>query len=101
MRPGRSLSSKPDRRPGLCLCLWRLRYFFNSSVTSLANSPIAQGIYQERHLPEGALDTDRMNILAGALLDAGCDDEELIQYCRREGPHVRGCWVVDAILGKT
>jgi hypothetical protein len=43
---------------------------------------------------------NRLPILADALLDAGCDDEELIQHCRTEGPHVRGCWVIDLILSK-
>lgn len=41
-----------------------------------------------------------MPILADALTDAGCDDEQIIQHCRCEGPHVKGCWVVDLILGK-
>jgi hypothetical protein len=54
---------------------------------------IAEGIYQERAF-------GRLPILADALLDAGCDNEELIQHCRTEGPHVRGCWAVDLILGK-
>jgi hypothetical protein len=54
---------------------------------------IAQGIYEE-----GAF--DRLPILADALLDAGCDDEDLIAHCRQPGPHVRGCWAVDLILGK-
>jgi hypothetical protein len=62
---------------------------------------IAQGIYDERHLPEGTLDTVRLAILADALLDAGCDDEDLMQHCRQPGPHVRGCWAIDAILGKS
>jgi hypothetical protein len=55
---------------------------------------IAQGIYDERAF-------DRLPILADALLDAGCDDEELIRHCRSDGPHVRGCWAVDLILGKS
>ena len=54
---------------------------------------IARSIYDEQAF-------DRMPILADALLDAGCDNEELIQHCRTEGPHVRGCWAVDLILGK-
>jgi hypothetical protein len=54
---------------------------------------IARGVYEERAF-------DRLPILADALLDAGCDDEELIQHCRGEGPHVRGCWAVDLMLGK-
>jgi hypothetical protein len=62
---------------------------------------IAQGIYDERQLPEGTLDTGRLAILADALLDAGCDDEELIAHCRSAGPHVRGCWAVDLMLGKS
>jgi hypothetical protein len=61
---------------------------------------IAQGIYDERLLPEGTLDTARLAILADALLDAGCDDDALIQHCREPGPHVRGCWAIDLILGK-
>jgi hypothetical protein len=38
--------------------------------------------------------------LADALEDAGCDDAEILAHCRGPGPHVRGCWVVDLILGK-
>jgi hypothetical protein len=54
---------------------------------------IAEGIYEERAF-------DRLPILADALLDAGCDNDDLIQHCRSAGPHVRGCWAVDRILGK-
>jgi hypothetical protein len=43
---------------------------------------------------------DRMPILADALMDAGCDNERIIAHCRGEGSHVRGCWVVDLLLGK-
>ena len=62
---------------------------------------IAQGIYEDRKMPEGTLDTGRLAILADALLDAGCNDEELIAHCRSEGPHVRGCYAIDLILGKS
>ena len=61
---------------------------------------IAQGIYEERQLPSGTFHPARMNILADALLDAGCDNEEIIQHCRSDTTHVRGCWVVDLLLGK-
>jgi hypothetical protein len=43
---------------------------------------------------------DRLPILADALTDAGCDDEDILAHCRSAGPHVRGCWVVDLVLGK-
>jgi hypothetical protein len=62
---------------------------------------IAEGVYQERHLPAGVFGTGRLGILADALLDAGCEDEELLAHCRSAGPHVRGCWAVDSILDKS
>ena len=41
-----------------------------------------------------------MPILADALQDAGCDSADVLDHCRGDGPHVRGCWVVDLVLGK-
>lgn len=43
---------------------------------------------------------DRLPILADALEDAGCNDADILAHCRGDGPHVRGCWVVDLVLGK-
>lgn len=54
---------------------------------------IAQGVYEDRAF-------DRLPLLADALMDAGCDDEQVLSHCRSEGPHVRGCFVVDMVLGK-
>ena len=42
-----------------------------------------------------------MPILADALQDAGCEDEQVLTHCREPGTHVRGCWVVDLLLGKS
>ena len=53
---------------------------------------LARGIYEDRA-------SDRLPILADALMDAGCDQEDLLAHCRSEGPHVRGCWAVDLVLG--
>jgi hypothetical protein len=55
---------------------------------------LATGIYDERAF-------DRMPILADALQDAGCDNADILNHCRGPGPHVRGCWVVDLLLGKS
>lgn len=43
---------------------------------------------------------DRMSILADTLEDAGCTDEQVLSHCRGEISHCRGCWCVDAILGR-
>jgi hypothetical protein len=61
---------------------------------------IAEGVYDDR-LPEGTLDTARLAILADALLDAGCADEELLSHLRSNAPHYRGCWGVDLLLSKS
>jgi hypothetical protein len=39
--------------------------------------------------------------LADALEEAGCDSADLLGHLRGPGPHVRGCWAVDLILGKS
>jgi hypothetical protein len=54
---------------------------------------LGRGIYEE-----GAF--DRLPLLADALMDAGCDNEDILAHCRSAGPHVRGCWVADLVLGK-
>jgi hypothetical protein len=66
-----------------------------STVTQLA-----QGIFDERSF-------DRMPILADALLDADCDEESILRHCRgtelwNKEPlyHIRGCWVIELILGR-
>jgi hypothetical protein len=43
-----------------------------------------------------------MPILADALQDAGCEDDTILGHCRDpQFTHVRGCWVVDLVLGKS
>jgi hypothetical protein len=54
---------------------------------------MARTIYEERRFEE-------MPILADALEEAGCDDEEILWHCRVDTQHARGCWLLDAILGK-
>jgi hypothetical protein len=62
---------------------------------------LAQAAYDNRILPAGTLDPDRLGILADALEDAGCTDPVILDHLRGPGPHVRGCFVIDALLGKT
>lgn len=63
--------------------------WFTSTVRNLAHV-----LYDSREF-------SAMPILADALQDAGCDNEQILRHCRGNGPHARGCWVLDAILGKT
>jgi hypothetical protein len=50
-------------------------------------------------LEQNDFSTARMRILANALLDTDCT-AELLRHCRSAG-HVRGCWLVDGLLGKS
>jgi hypothetical protein len=54
---------------------------------------LAEYIYKERAF-------ERLPILADALMDAGCDNEDVLNHCRSEGPHCRGCWPVDLLTGR-
>jgi hypothetical protein len=56
-------------------------------------SALARRIYDE-----GAF--NRLPVLAALLAAAGFDDQELLAHCLSSGPHVRGCWALDLILGK-
>jgi hypothetical protein len=80
-----------------------LRDIFGNPFREIAFSPdwrtldavaIARTMYESR-------DFGAMPILADALQDAGCDNEDILTHCRDTNQtHVRGCWVVDLVLGK-
>jgi hypothetical protein len=55
---------------------------------------LAQAIYDDRAF-------DRLPLLADTLVHAGCTDAAILLHCREPGVHVRGCWLVDALLGKS
>ena len=57
-------------------------------VTALADAAYTERVF------------DRLPIIADALEDAGCTDRDILDHCRQPGVHVRGCWVVDLVLGK-
>jgi hypothetical protein len=56
---------------------------------------LAAGIYESREFTPTSL-----GVLADALEEAACGDAEVLSHLRGPGPHVRGCWVVDVLLGK-
>jgi hypothetical protein len=55
---------------------------------------LARAMYESRNF-------SAMPILADALQDAGCGNDDILAHCRDTSlTHVRGCWVVDLVLGK-
>jgi hypothetical protein len=66
---------------------------FDPAWRSPAAVALARSAYEERRFEETPL-------LADALEEAGCADAALLSHLRGPGPHVRGCWAVDLVLGK-
>jgi hypothetical protein len=66
---------------------------FDSKWRSSAVTSLAQSTYDNR-------DFAAMPVLADALAESGCDNSTIVEHCRNGRPHVRGCWVVDLVLGK-
>lgn len=88
---------------------------------------LATAAYEHR-TPQGHLDPARLTVLADALEEAGCSQQcescggsrlghdnngmcgdcegsgwvehDIITHLRSPGPHVRGCWSLDLVLGK-
>jgi len=54
---------------------------------------LAEAVYEERAFTD-------LPVLADALEEAGCTNQDIVNHCRGPGPHLRGCWVVDLVLGK-
>jgi hypothetical protein len=61
---------------------------------------LAQQAYDDRLLPSGHLNADTLAVLADALEEAGCDNADILSHLRGPGPHTRGCYVIDWLLGK-
>jgi hypothetical protein len=55
---------------------------------------IARHVYDDRAFHD-------LPLLADAVEDAGCANADLLEHCRGPGPHVRGCWAVDLLLGNS
>ena len=70
------------------------RVAFDPAWNTVTATSLAQAIYDDRAF-------DRLPILADALEDAGCTNRDILDHCRLPGEHVRGCWVVDLVLGKS
>jgi hypothetical protein len=102
-RTYRGLSAEQRQGAGFAAC-GLLREVFNPFASAplsrawlAANDgavpKLASGIYADQAF-------DRLPILADALEEAGCSDNRLLVHLRGSGPHVRGCWALDTVLGK-
>jgi hypothetical protein len=60
---------------------------------------IARTAYDDRVLPSSTLDNGLLGILADGLEDPSCTYQAILGHLRGTNPHVRGCHVLDAILG--
>jgi hypothetical protein len=67
---------------------------FDPAWRTADTSGIAARMYESR-------DFSAMPILADALEEAGCTNPDILLHAREPGVHVRGCWVVDLVLGKS
>jgi hypothetical protein len=54
---------------------------------------LARAIYDQRRWSD-------MGVLHDSLLDAGCDNEDMLSHAREETIHTRGCWLLDLLLNK-
>lgn len=98
---GRSARPMAQRERGVQVAL--LRDIVGNPFRPVAPDPnwrtstvvaLATTIYEGRTF-------ELMPILADALSDAGCDNDDLLGHLRGPGPHVRGCWGLDLVLDKT
>jgi hypothetical protein len=65
---------------------------FDSSWRTETVVSLTRSMYESR-------DFSAMPLLADALMDADCNEAEVLEHCRGNDPHVRGCFVVDFCLG--
>jgi hypothetical protein len=67
---------------------------------SMAPSRLTSSVLDLTRTMYDSRDFAAMPILADALEEAGCNNPDILAHCRGDGPHIRGCWVVDLVLGK-
>ena len=88
----REVFGNPVRPDGVDLAWLR---WSDGAVGSLART-----VYEDRDLPSGHLDAARLALLADMVEEVGCTDADILGHLRGAGPHPRGCWAVDLLLGK-
>jgi hypothetical protein len=82
----RDLMGNPFRPPSVLSSNWLA--WQGGTVVALARA-----IYDEHSF-------DQLPVLGDALEDAGCDNQRILEHCRGQGPHARGCWLLDLLAGR-
>jgi hypothetical protein len=80
-----------------------LREIFGNpfSSISLESSWLTPAVAREAGTIYEKNQFDRLPILADALMKADCDNADILDHLRSQGPHFRGCWAIDLVLGKS
>jgi hypothetical protein len=77
-----------DARPGAQIFLYRWSHANDHLAWCLADVCYEKNDW--RSLP----------VIADALEDNGCEAADVLAHLRSPGPHARGCWALDLVLGK-
>ena len=73
-----------------------------SSAVGVMGALVA-GLSVDKSDPEAYCATIMRNVEGKALEStdgAGCQEASVLEHSRSGAPHVRGCWVVDLVLGR-
>ncbi len=104
---------KPDKDSEQDQALWRgVHAQLTAVIRDIFGNPFRPVAFDPRWRSESAValartaydtrDFTLLPILADALEEAGCDHTDVLAHCRQpDAVHVRGCWVVDLVLGKS
>jgi len=87
---------------GLDVAVDLVRDIFGNPFRALTFNPswLTSNVAALALLMYNSRDFSAMPILADALQDAGCDKDDILTHLRGPGPHTKGCWAVDLVLGK-
>src|SRR5262249_48028181 len=98
-------STRPDRRRQRARQAALLREIFGNPFRPVVIDPLWLSANDSAALDLARMIDETGNfhampILADALEEAGCADSDVLWHCRHGNNHVRGCWLLDVLLGK-
>ncbi|MCI0457068.1 MAG: hypothetical protein L0Z62_08820, partial [Gemmataceae bacterium] len=76
----------------------RTRVPFWACLGALLSLHASVGCYRQIYDEQAFQD---LPVLADALEQAGCTSEDILNHCRQQKNHIRGCWLLDLVLGQS